>query len=53
MFDCFGRSLHDLHAFVMVIAGTSHAPDGLYVAVVNRNSAKQLKLDKTTQQSVT
>ncbi|MDH4187856.1 MAG: Mov34/MPN/PAD-1 family protein [Nitrospira sp.] len=49
MIDCFGRSLHDLHAFVMVIAGTMPAPEGLYVAVVDRRSAKQMRLDQANQ----
>jgi integrative and conjugative element protein (TIGR02256 family) len=49
MIECFGHSVHDLRAFVMVIAGTRPAPEGLYIAIVDRNSAKQLKLDKTNQ----
>lgn len=49
MIDCFGCSLHELRAFVLVIAGTRPAPEGLYVAIVDRSSTKQLKLDKTNQ----
>ena len=45
MIDCFGHSLHDLHAFVLIIAGTMPASEGLYVAVVDRNSTRQLSLE--------
>lgn len=49
MIECFGRSVHDLRAFVMVIAGTRTAPEGLYVAIVDRSSAKQLRLHTVNQ----
>jgi integrative and conjugative element protein (TIGR02256 family) len=42
MMDCFTRSRHDLRAFIMVIAGTDPTPEGLYVAMVDRKSVKQL-----------
>lgn len=53
MIDCFGRSLHDLRAFVMVIAGTRPPPEGLYIAIVDRNSAKQLRLAEPSDSTST
>lgn len=42
MIDCFGHSLHDLRAFVLVIVGTEPAPEGLYVALLNGNAVKKM-----------
>lgn len=49
MVDCFGHSLHDLRAFVLIIAGTKPAPEGLYVAVIDWHSARQLVLANVTE----
>lgn len=44
MIDCFGRSLHDLRAFVLIIVGTKLLPGGLYVAVIDRKTVQEMQL---------
>lgn len=51
MIACFGQSLHELRAFVLIIVGTKPAPEGLYSAVIDRNTVQQLRLATTTTTS--
>lgn len=44
MRECFCCSRHDLRAFIMVIVGTMPVPEGLYVALIERNAVRQLVL---------
>lgn len=44
MIDCFRKSRHELHAFIMVIVGTSESPEGLYVGLVDGSGVRQLKV---------
>lgn len=42
MKDCFDRSLHDLHAFVMIIIGTALPPDGLHVSLIQKDTMQTM-----------
>lgn len=37
MTECFERSVHELHAFVMIIVGTALPPEGLHVSLVKKD----------------
>lgn len=40
MQECFRHSLHDLHAFVMIVVGTAQAPAGLHVTLIEQNTIR-------------
>ncbi len=42
MIDCFGQSVHDLRAFVLIVVGTEPAPDGLYVTIIDGSSGRKI-----------
>jgi len=44
MVECFNQSVHELHAFVLIIIGTEPPPDGLYVATIERGSTHAVVL---------
>lgn len=44
MIDCFGQSLHDLRAFVLIVVGTEPVPNGLYVAIIDGRSVRPMEL---------
>lgn len=38
MTECFERSVHELHAFIMIIVGTALSPEGLHVSLIKKAS---------------
>lgn len=38
MAECFERSLHELHAFIMIIVGTELPPEGFHVSLVKKDA---------------
>ena len=38
MKECFERSVHELHAFLMIIVGTALPPKGLHVSLIKKDS---------------
>ena len=45
--DTFRKSRHGLAGFLLIIVGTSPAPDGLYIAVCNQGSCEELRITET------
>ena len=44
MMECFERSVHELHAFVMIIIGTELLPEGLHVSLIKKDAVLTLVL---------
>jgi integrative and conjugative element protein (TIGR02256 family) len=47
MQECFKSSLHDLHAFIMIIVGYAQVPDGLHVALIEQNAVRLMTCENS------
>lgn len=48
MAECFERSVHELHAFVMIIVGTALPPEGLHVSLIKKDDVLIMAPDMGT-----
>ena len=38
MKECFERSVHELHAFLMIIVGTALPPEGIHISLIKKDA---------------